>query len=71
MVDIGMGAFHGCALGEDGSVWCWGSNGGGQLGDGSVGGGRLTAKRVGGLPTIAQLSVGLAHTCAVGNDHTI
>lgn len=71
MVDVGMGAFHGCALGENGSVWCWGSNGGGQLGRGTVGGDQPIARPVDGLPTIVQLSVGLSHTCGVGNDHTI
>jgi alpha-tubulin suppressor-like RCC1 family protein len=71
MKDVGMGAFHGCALGEDGSVWCWGSNGGGQLGSGIVAVSPPGATRVEGLPSITQLSVGLAHSCAVGQDHSI
>src|SRR5688572_21546501 len=33
---IDMGAFHSCALLEDGSVRCWGANESGQLGDGST-----------------------------------
>jgi hypothetical protein len=33
---IVMGLVHNCALLGDGTVWCWGSNGDGQLGDRSV-----------------------------------
>lgn len=32
---IALGAHHACALLTDGSVWCWGSNFYGQLGDGT------------------------------------
>ena len=31
---LALGLFHTCALRTDGSVWCWGGNGLGQLGDG-------------------------------------
>jgi len=33
---IATGHAHACALRDDGSVWCWGDNRSGQLGDGTV-----------------------------------
>ena len=34
---MSLGAAHGLALRSDGSVWGWGSNPSGELGDGSSG----------------------------------
>ena len=36
VVTIAIGERHGCALVEEGSVWCWGADYTGQLGDGST-----------------------------------
>lgn len=35
VVGVTLGTTHGCALGRDGSAWCWGANTYGQLGDGT------------------------------------
>ncbi|MBU1241356.1 hypothetical protein KKF84_20945 [Myxococcota bacterium] len=34
--DLGAGAGHFCAVKDDGTLWCWGFNNYGQLGDGTV-----------------------------------
>ena len=35
---VACGNSHTCAIRDDGNVWCWGTNQGGQLGMGSTGG---------------------------------
>ena len=32
---VAVGSDHVCALGKDGTVWCWGNNKDGQVGDGT------------------------------------
>ena len=49
VVDFSASFNHVVALLEDGSVWGWGDNSQGQLGDGSIGNTRLTPVRVLGL----------------------
>jgi len=34
--EIALGADHGCARTKDGSVYCWGANPQGQIGDGTT-----------------------------------
>ncbi|MFN3202882.1 MAG: fibrinogen-related protein [Bradymonadia bacterium] len=83
-IDLGTGrtalqvvqaSAHTCALLDDGSVKCWGSNSGGRLGIGtSVGpvgdaagemGDNLPTVNLGTGRTATFLTVGSAHTCAV------
>ncbi len=70
-VDVAAGSGHTCALRSDGTVWCWG---GGSLGRLGLGGrpfdppppNRTTPTPT--LPiagTVAQITAGSAHTCAV------
>ncbi len=65
-VQIAAGFTHTCALFDDGSVACWGTNTSGQLGDGSL---SPTNKPVGvlGLTDIVEIDAGLSHTCALNS----
>lgn len=72
--ELAVGAIHNCALVRtDGSVWCWGSNDSGQLGNG--GGGvdvsSATPTMVAGLLGATSISTGWTHTCAVLSDGTV
>jgi alpha-tubulin suppressor-like RCC1 family protein len=67
--EVGTGSSHTCALRREGSVWCWGNNTGGQLGDGT----RTDSPspvQVLGLANIQQLAVapGQDFSCAVDGE---
>jgi len=64
-VHVAAGGRHTCATQVDGSVWCWGANEVGQLGDGSTLGGSRPRWVV--LPDgVSVVAAGDAHTCVVG-----
>jgi alpha-tubulin suppressor-like RCC1 family protein len=66
---ITAGYYHSCALLADGTVWCWGDNSKGQLGQSADGGAQAPApapKQVMGLPMgITQVEAGGWHTCVL------
>src|SRR3989442_1528336 len=70
-VTVVTGGYHTCALLGDGTMWCWGRNADGQLGDGTAGPqcaqttGRCspTPVRVGGITSPAAITAGGYHTC--------
>lgn len=76
---LGAGTDHTCARRSDGSAWCWGSAGDGQLGDGTTGHPtthlRLGPVRVrrssGAFGQVRQLVAGTYHTCALRADRTV
>lgn len=66
-VQLSAGGAHSCAVREGGSVQCWGSNGSGQLGDGTSDP-RDQPVAVEGLDGVVKVDAGADHTCAVGED---
>ncbi|AKT40998.1 MopE-related protein [Chondromyces crocatus] len=62
---VAAGAFHSLYLRDDGTVWAWGHNGDGQLGDGTVLTPRATPVRTVNLPPIAAIAAGGFHSLAL------
>jgi alpha-tubulin suppressor-like RCC1 family protein len=63
VVSIASGYSHDCAAKSDGTLWCWGVNGSGELGDGTM----TTSKspvQVTRLSGVLEVGVGDEHTCA-------
>ncbi len=61
--------WHTCAVTGDGTVWCWGRNATGQLGDGTTTDRQLPVQVVG-LTDVAQVSAGYYASCALKHDGT-
>src|SRR5262249_24922050 len=62
---------HMCAKQTNGTLWCWGWNAYGQLGDGTIVQ-RLAPVQVTSLGTsVASASIGAAHSCVLKNDGTV
>jgi alpha-tubulin suppressor-like RCC1 family protein len=69
--DVAVGYAHACARKADGTLWCWGANDSGQLGDGTITG-RLAPARVTALGGgVAEVSAGDLFTCARKTDGTL
>jgi len=63
------GDAHTCATRTDGTLWCWGSNWGGQLGNGTNQGSLVLVQVPG--TSWASVNAGAYHTCAVKTDGTL
>lgn len=69
VVDVAAGEGFTCAVAGTGEVFCWGSNGFGQLGDGSTTDSDVPVQAA--TPTDAifvQVAAGAQHTCALATD---
>lgn len=67
---IAVGSHHTCGLTSTGTLWCWGDNSAGQLGDGTDTG-RSQPTRVAGALTFVELAAGDAHTCGLTASSTV
>jgi hypothetical protein len=63
-LEIAAGGSHTCARASDGTVWCWGRNASGQLGDGTQTN-RLTPVQVSGIGALSTIRTGWDTTCGV------
>jgi len=59
---VASGLDHACAVKADGTLWCWGANDAGALGDGSY---TDRSEPVQVLASVSSVSAGFRHTCAV------
>lgn len=60
-----VGADHVCAIRSDGALYCWGTDGHGQLGDGTVGSDRFAAQQVGTQTDWTAIDAGVDFTCGI------
>jgi alpha-tubulin suppressor-like RCC1 family protein len=67
VVQVAGGDAHYCARTREGAVWCWGSNGSGQLGDGTTVT-RNVPVRVERLPEAVAIAAGASFNCAIVRD---
>ena len=60
-----------CALLNDGTVWCWGNNSNGELGNGTSPANSNVAVQVSGISNAVAISGGNQHACAALSDGTM
>ncbi|WP_407672253.1 RCC1 domain-containing protein, partial [Paenibacillus sinensis] len=70
VISIAAGTSHSLALKSDGSVWAWGYNGGGQLGDDSTTQ-RSMPVQVTGLTEVKDIAGGGSHSLALKSDGSV
>jgi alpha-tubulin suppressor-like RCC1 family protein len=68
---ISAGVRHSLALRDDGTVWAWGRNAEGQIGDNTTVGRRLSPVRVHDLDNVVAISAGYDHSLALKSDGTV
>jgi alpha-tubulin suppressor-like RCC1 family protein len=66
---VAAGDKHTCAIKTDGSLWCWGDNGRGQIGDGTWKD-KYSPVRI--MESgVVDVAAGVFHTCAIKKDGSL
>ncbi|MBI4243848.1 MAG: hypothetical protein HY606_07135 [Planctomycetes bacterium] len=68
---VSAGGIHSLALKRDGTVWSWGDNTYGQLGNGSYGNFETNPVQVAGLSNVTQIAAGYSYSLALRKDGTV
>lgn len=68
---VTSGVKHSVAVRSDGTVWSWGDNGHGQLGNGLRDAGHGAPRKVQGLDDVVAVAAGERHTLALKKDGTV
>ena len=69
---LSLGGYHSCAILDDGTLKCWGSNSSGQIGDGTKTDRRSpTTISVGNGRYVTHIALGGFHTCAILDDKSL
>ena len=74
VVSMAIGQSFSCALKDDGTVWCWGQNNLGQVGDGTTDTYPSTPVQAGVSELgndVLSIAAGYYHACAVKTDRTV
>jgi alpha-tubulin suppressor-like RCC1 family protein len=59
-----------CAIKSDDTIWCWGSDGSGQLGNGATTGNQATPAQINDASTWRSITGGNNNYCAIRSDNT-
>jgi alpha-tubulin suppressor-like RCC1 family protein len=70
-VDIAAGSYHTCAVIDDGTVWCWGYDDHGQLGDNAPMAMGKPPAMVGGADDVVEIALGGHTSCARRSDGSV
>lgn len=68
--ELATGADHTCAIRADRTLWCWGADSDGQLGNGAVTGAQQSPVQVPGAGW-ASVTASSTHTCAIRGDGSL